>query len=145
MRNDGHVVYYTIEHKSVGRTPHNEPDKPFIKEKNPEWHGSSWDHFGVAFCPKNHYGHKNYYKYPKEGEDSSKLWQDYGFNGWRNLKHAIAALLRARKINRQRGWTHSHDGRIYLTEDIEFRIVKIETSQKTDVVSCEDVIDCITN
>jgi hypothetical protein len=111
MRNDGEVSYYFCQHR---KEPHS--------KISGEWAESALDHFLFdTLTYKEARGEVgNHYRellHPQSA--SSDLWQKYGINGFVNFRDAVNMLDALRERN----------------PDRQFRIVRREISQKTEVVA----------
>lgn len=141
---DGDFVYYTIQHRITHKSPWCMPYGQLKYVPDSKWCFSCWDKFGRTFEPwhddNKHHSHKLAESYKDKGD----VFQKTGENGWFNLKHAVLGLKRARDANLT-GKFDSFDsyGKRCQAVRYEFRIVKMTVSQKTEVISNDDLINII--
>lgn len=111
MRQDGHAIYYTIEHFGhPGGNPHHQG-----------WVGTSLGHMmfdGLSFQEKRGEQAAKWRKLIERQGASTDLWQRYGISGYANLDDAKAMIdvLRERRPAER------------------FRIVRRQVAQLTEVV-----------
>jgi len=92
------VTYYVIQHRRTHESPWLKP-KGRLKPVDDRWTFSSWDYFGRAFCPRIGKGNDRRPRSKKADEDQTAVYQECSRHGWKQLKYALHALQRARKMD----------------------------------------------
>jgi hypothetical protein len=90
------------------------------------WAFSSWDYFSIAFHPMIGKGYNIRPRYKKSDEDRNVLFQECLRSGWKQRKHAIYALRRARKLDVKGAFDIDDPyGIKHQAVRHEFRVVKV--------------------
>ena len=139
---DGAYVYYALQHKCTHESPWRKPQGK-LEEVSYEWCFSNWEKFGSVAEPwRNTYKEKPSISY----QETNEVFHCVGRRGWRTLDFAIKGLQRL-KSAQQRGKLDTTDeyGRVCQAARYQFRLVKIEVSQKTTVpdISVEERFRCV--
>lgn len=131
---DGHFEFYTMQCRTVSKSPWLKPNDPLVPEKKDKvWFNPSWDVFGGSFEPWHGKGNDYRPKYRRSYEQTHDIWAKIGYHGWYDMKYALRALAQARKDD-DAGKFDSRDGYGHHNQAVrhEFRVVKITLSKKTE-------------
>lgn len=143
---DGKFTYYTIQHRRTGESKvWGDPDSEMVPLPDAEWCFSSFDSFGGSFNPHIGTGNNRQARNKKADVELYEVWCKTGDKGWWTLKHAAAALRRVRADD-QSGKYDSFDSQTHRRMRSirrEYRIVKMTVSQKTEVVSCDELVEAL--
>jgi hypothetical protein len=142
---DGNYIYYTIQHRSVSRSPWLKPEEPLVPATIQQWCFSSWDHFGASLDPHTGTGNEWHAVDKAASNEIHTVWSLTGSNGWWTLRFAIAALKQIRKDD-SKGKYDCFDSYKNHQQAIrhEFRIMKLTVSQKTEVIDMHnDVLEVV--
>jgi hypothetical protein len=116
------------------------------EQDDEEWVGSCSDFFHKGFTPRHGKGLSLRYKNQNAADQMHDVWALTGAHGgWWFLKYALAAKKRLDKLDAE-GEFDSRDhstGKLQRAVRHEFRVIKIETSQKTTVVTVDDVVEAM--
>src|SRR4051794_15643827 len=112
---DGTFTIFVLQHRTIAKSPWLKPDEPLIPEPDQEWTFSSNDFFGQ--------------------KTNWDVWCKTGKSGWWTVEEAKEQLSHVR-FRDKNGDYDSFDtyGKRHQACRHQFRIVKLELSQKTTVV-----------
>ena|SRR3990167_11524432 len=129
---DGNYVIFQLQHRKTHETPWLKTEDP-LKEipgyKRHEWGTCGIDHWDRSMRTEDN------------RDQLHEVWSCTGHAGFFELKEAAKAYKRLVKHSSEEMYDLSDSyGKIHQRCGYEFRIIKVTMSQKTDVVSIEDLI-----
>jgi len=119
------IVYYTVQHKLIAKSPWGEPEGKLKKVKDDGWTFSSFDHFMEAVDPWSGSGHNYTPRRPASHADLVETRCLTGKYGWQNIRFAKIALKALRKLGTKGAWDSTDSyGKRMASRRHEFQLVK---------------------